>query len=128
MKTVYQGLAMRNSLTSLKIRLSSSRIPRPTILVPPIPTLRTFHLINIDPLCYPDDFSSLLEYGRNIDDLGLSWSPRMRNEREPTINLHTYFGRLAAAKHKVKLKRFALANLYAQMDPDLDKSVDNTLV
>jgi hypothetical protein len=50
----------------------------------------------------------------------------MRTEREPSISLHAYFGRLASSKHTLKLKHIALVNLYTQKDPDLDRAVVST--
>lgn len=53
LKTVYQGLATHNTLTRLTIKFPNSRVPRPSVMIPPIPSLRVFKATDIDPLCYP---------------------------------------------------------------------------
>ena len=114
MKTVYQGIASRSSLATLKIHFPSSRIPRPSIVIPGIPSLKYLHLANLDPLCYNDDVSVLIAEAENLETLKLHWSPRMRQEREPSINMSTYFGRIAASPRKLNLENFSMANLFLQ--------------
>ncbi|KAI7303475.1 hypothetical protein KC315_g15653 [Hortaea werneckii] len=110
LKTLYQGLAARDTLASLTIRFSSSRVPRPSVLVPPMANLRALKIEEYDPLCYPDDLSLLILQSRRLEDLRLHFSPRMRREAEPSLSLGTFFGRCAKAGYRPKLKHFALQN------------------
>lgn len=89
------------------------------IMVPPITNLRKLRITNIDPLCYPDDFSLLLLQAKKLEDLRLHWSPRMREEAEPSINLRTYFGKCLEAKYKIPLKNLAFQNFYGVNNGDL---------
>jgi hypothetical protein len=116
MKTIYQGLATRNSLTSLKIRFPISRLPRPTTAIPPIPRLRKLHLENLDPLCYNDDVSLLIGEATSLESLKMHWSPRIRRERELSVSMSAYFGRLLSLKRPLRLKEIAFANLFSRND------------
>ncbi|KAF2103089.1 hypothetical protein NA57DRAFT_33159 [Rhizodiscina lignyota] len=113
MPTIYQGLAGRSTLRSLTIKSPTQRLIRPTCLVPPIPSLKSLKVTDIDPLCYPDDFSLLLLQSKNLEELNLHWSPRMREQGEPSINLHSIFGKCIAAGYRMPLKRVGIQNLYA---------------
>ena len=93
LKTLYQGLALHNTLTSLTIKFPTSRAPRPSVIIPPMANLRAFRAMDIDPLCYPDDISVLLLNSKKLEDLRLHFSPRMRREAESSLSLDTYFGR-----------------------------------
>jgi hypothetical protein len=126
MKTVYQGLASRATLTSLTLRFPASRIPRPTATIPGILSLKYLHLIGLDPLCYNDDPSLLLLEAKNLETLKLEWSPRMRREREPSIQLSLIFGRSYGANHHIPLKHFGMKNLFARKEALVD-SVLNSL-
>lgn len=42
----------------------------------------------------------------------------MREAREPSINLHSYFGKTIAAQYKMRLKSLAVQNLYAYNEAD----------
>lgn len=112
LKTLYQGLASRDTLTNLTIKFPSSRLPRPSVCIPPMPNLRSFRGIDIDPLCYPDDISVLLLGSKNLKDLRLHFSPRMRRSAEPTLNMETYFGRCIKAGYALKLEHFAMQNWF----------------
>ncbi|KAM0721470.1 hypothetical protein Q7P37_002394 [Cladosporium fusiforme] len=112
LKTLYQGLSARDTLTSLTIKFPSSRLPRPSVCIPGMPNLVAFSAIDIDPLCYPDDISVLLLGSKNLRDLRLHFSPRMRRSAEPTLNLDTYFGRCSKAGYVPKLKHFAMQNWF----------------
>ncbi|KXL48296.1 MAG: hypothetical protein FE78DRAFT_142248 [Acidomyces sp. 'richmondensis'] len=112
LKTVYQGLAAHNTLTSLTIKFPSSRVPRPSVVVPPMPNLRAFKAIDIDPLCYSDDFSLMILQSKKLEDLRLHFSPRMRREAEPTLNLETYFGRCLKHNYLVPLKHMGIQNFF----------------
>jgi hypothetical protein len=112
MHTIYQGLSGRPTLKALTVRCPSQRVTRPVCLVPPIPSLEKLHLVDIDPLCYPDDFSLLLLGSKKLEELNLHFSPRMRREGEPSINLHALFGRCIKAGWKLRIKRLGLQNCY----------------
>lgn len=102
------------SLTTLTLRCPMRRIPRPTTVVPPLPSLKTLIVYDIDPLCYPDNISLLLLTAKKLENLKMHWNPRMREAGEESVNLLNYFGRCIAAKHAIPLKRMALYNLYAR--------------
>ncbi len=121
LQTVYHGLAQRPTLSSLTIKFPALRLPRPVILIPPIPKLKTLKITDIDPLCYPDDISLLLLGSKNLRDLRLHWSPRMRDGLEPSVTLHSYFGRCIAADYKLPVEYVAFHNLYAQQTEDFEK-------
>jgi hypothetical protein len=80
-------------------------------------------LANLDPLCYNDDVSVLIAEAENLKTLKLHWSPRMRQEREPSVNMSTYFGRIAASPRKLNLENFAIANLFSRNDAALAEAV-----
>lgn len=124
LKTVYQGLAARTSLVSLKLKCPSSRAPRSIITLPPIPNLRKLCITDIDPLCYPDDISLLLLHSKKLEDLRLQWSPRMREEAEPSINLRADFGKCFEAKYRLPLKHLGLQNFYGVNTGDLKHIAD----
>lgn len=128
LQTVYLGLAQRPTLTSLAINFPALRLPRPVILIPPIPKLRTLKITNIDPLCYPDDISLLLLGSKKLRDLRLHWSPRMRDSLEPSVMLNSYFGRCIAADYRLPVKDIAFHNLYAQQTEDFEKIFDPKVI
>ncbi|KAJ9221840.1 hypothetical protein DTO027B5_4593 [Paecilomyces variotii] len=128
LETVYQGLAQRPKLTSLTIRFPSSRHPRPTTVIPPMPHLRSLKVTDIDPLCYPDDLSTLLLRSRKLEELKMHWSPRMREAQEPSVMLHDYFRKCIAAKSPLKVKRLALQNLYALHTEEFRTAFDQNAV
>lgn len=112
LKTLYQGLATHTTLTSLTIKFPNSRVPRPSVIIPPIPSLRVFKATDIDPLCYPDDIGMLLLHSKRLEDVRIHFSPRMRREAEPTLNFETYFGRCTKANYLLKVKHFAIQNFF----------------
>lgn len=112
LKTLYQGLAGHESLTSLTLKFPSTREPRPSVMIPPMANLRKFKAIQIDPLCYPDDISMLLFGSKKLEDLRLNFSPRMRQDAECSLNLDTYFGRCLRGNYEIPLKHFAVQNFY----------------
>ncbi|KAF2733893.1 hypothetical protein EJ04DRAFT_535219 [Polyplosphaeria fusca] len=127
LQTVYQGIMGKPALTSLTLRCPTTRIPRPTTLIPPLPNLQTLVVYNMDPLCYPDDISLLLATSTRLENLMMHWSPRMRESGEESVNLMNYFGRAYAAQRSLPMKRFAIYNLYTRnqgegMDDTLDTS------
>ena len=124
--TVWQGLAQRVTLTHLTIRFPSLRHPRPITLVPPIPSLKSLKIYDIDPLCYADDVSLLFLEAKKLEDLKLIWSPRMRDAREPSVSLGTFFGKLIAAEHNLPVKRAVVKNLYILENQTCNKVIDNS--
>jgi hypothetical protein len=121
--SVYQGL-VEKQLTSLTIRCQANRVPRPTNTVPPMPNLVTLVIYDIDPLCYPDDFSLLLLSCKKLENLKIHWSPRMRENGEESVNLMSIFGRLVTAKQSLGVKRIALYNLFTRW---YDNGIDHVL-
>ena len=123
--TVWQGLAQKQTLTKLIIKFPCNRHPRPVALAPAIPNLQFLKLINLDPLCYMDDISVLLADSKNLRDLKLHWNPRIRENREPSVNGYVYFGKITSP---MRLRSFAVVNLYAnhaadcQRQPIFDKN------
>lgn len=113
LETVYLGLTQLPRLTSLTIRFPSSRHPRPTIVIPAMPHLRYLKFTDIDPLCYPDDISTLLWKCKKLQVLNMHWSPRMREEQEPSVMLHDYFRKCISTKQPLRVKKIGLQNLYA---------------
>ncbi|MCJ1377055.1 hypothetical protein MMC17_000145 [Xylographa soralifera] len=125
---VWQGLAERQTLSSLKVDFPNLRLPRLTTLVPPIQNLKSLHITNIDPLCYPDNISLLLLGSKKLEVLKLHWSPRMREAREPSVNLHSYFGKIVTAKYRMPLKHIAFHNLFAFNEDVFERIIDpNTI-
>lgn len=112
LKTLYSGLAVNETLTSLHLKFPAIREPRPSVIIPPMAGLRKFMASNIDPLCYPDDISMLLFGSKKLEDLRLHFSPRMRREAECSLNPHTYFGRCLRQGYAIPLKHLGMQNFY----------------
>ncbi|KAL9122887.1 MAG: hypothetical protein Q9187_000558 [Circinaria calcarea] len=125
--TVWMGLAQRPNLLDLTVKFPGTRFPRPTVIVPPLPKLVSLKLTDIDPLCYPDDISLLLCESKALSHLKMHWSPRMREAREPSVTLSSYFGRAIALNYKLPLKTLAFHNLYAQHDSVVHDLLDLTV-
>ncbi|KAF2462084.1 hypothetical protein BDY21DRAFT_383132 [Lineolata rhizophorae] len=124
MRAVYQGLASCSGLTSLIIKFPSTRVPRPVTVVPPMPNLKTFKAIELDPLCYPDDISVLLLNSKKLLDLTVHFSPRMREQGEPSINVHAIFGKCVLAGYALPVQRVAVANMYAKHQAELEHVIN----
>lgn len=118
-KSIYQGLAARPTLTSLTLRFPQVRSPRPIVVIPPMPNLRRLRVSDIDPLCYPDDISGLIYHAKQLEDLRIQWSPRMRQEAEPSISLRNIFGPCLEAKYRLRVKHIGLQNFYGPNTGDL---------
>lgn len=125
LKTLYQGLAARDTLTSLTIKFPSSRVPRPSVCIPPMPNLKAFAAIDIDPLCYPDDISMLIYGSQNLLDLRLHFAPRMRRTAEPSLNLDSYFGRAFKAGKMPKLRHLAMQNWFGPNTDQIGFALNN---
>lgn len=126
--TIWRGLADKPTLTTLTVRFPSQRHGRPVALVPPMPKLKSLRLYDIDPLCYADDVSLLLLEAKKLEDLILIWSPRMRDAREPSISLDSFFAKLIAAPHTLPVKRIAIKNLYTFNNIVCSKVFDCTIM
>lgn len=128
LKPLYQGLGVHTTLRSLTIKFPNSRVPRPSVMIPPMANLRAFKALDIDPLCYPDDFSVMLLHSKKLEDLRIHFSPRMRQEAESSLNLSTYFGRCIAANYKLPLKHLAMQNFYGANTQSVATILDHDTV
>ncbi|OAT13058.1 hypothetical protein BDBG_08330 [Blastomyces gilchristii SLH14081] len=128
LETVYQGLAQLPKLKSLTVRFPSSRHPRPTAILPAMPHLRSLKVTDIDPLCYPDDISTLLHQSKKLRELRLHWSPRMREAQEASVQLSDYFRKCIVAKSPLKLRKIAFHNLYALHREEIMSGVDYSML
>ncbi|KAM3422947.1 hypothetical protein BST61_g430 [Cercospora zeina] len=124
LKTLYQGLACHNTLTSLTLRFPSTRVRRPSVIIPPMANLRAFKALDIDPLCYPDDLSMLFLGSKKLEDVRMHFSPRMRAEAESTMTLGQFFGRCYKADYKLRVKHFAIQNWFGQNVLKFDQIFD----
>ena len=124
LKTLYQGLAGHETLTSLTLKFPNSRLPRPAVLIPPMANLRAFKATDVDPLCYPDDISLLLLLSKKLEDVRLHFSPRMRQEAECSLHLDTYFGRCFHAGYQLPLKHLAIQNFYGPNMQGMDTLIN----
>ncbi|KAH8705304.1 hypothetical protein BGW36DRAFT_353712 [Talaromyces proteolyticus] len=124
LETAYLGLSQLPKLTSLSIRFPTSRHPRPIYVIPAMPYLRTFKVTDIDPLCYPDDISTLLAKSRRLRNLTMHWSPRMRELQEPSVVAHDYFRESISSNSPMKLKKVAFYNFYARNTFDMSQAFD----
>jgi hypothetical protein len=124
---VYTGLAARSTLKSLTIRFPSTRHPRPIITVPPFPNLESLKVTHIDPICYPDDISNCLFHSPKLHTLKMHFSPRMRAQSEPSVNLHYFFRKAAAAPNfKLRIRTIAYQNLFSLPNNDeIDEAFDH---
>ncbi|KAG9204359.1 hypothetical protein G6514_001433 [Epicoccum nigrum] len=114
LSTVYQALGTKPLLTSFTLRCQANRIPRPTSTIPPLPALKTLVVYDIDPLCYPDDISLVLASAKQLENLKLHWSPRMRESGEESVNLMSMFARCVEAKVSLPIRRMSMWNLYTR--------------
>lgn len=89
-----------------------------------MPHLRSLKVTDIDPLCYPDDISTLLLHSKKLRELKMHWSPRMREAQEPSVTLHDYFRKCIAAKSPLRIRKIALQNFYALHTDDFETAMD----
>ncbi|KAI4182007.1 MAG: hypothetical protein L6R41_006265 [Letrouitia leprolyta] len=122
---VWEGLAT-SKITSLTVKFPTTRTPKPVTIVPPIPSLVSLKILNIDPLCYADDISRLLAESRKLEDLTIVWNPRMREASELSVNLSTIFGR--CREKPLKLKKASVKNLFTHDDGTCPSYYDTNLV
>ncbi|CRG84462.1 hypothetical protein PISL3812_01746 [Talaromyces islandicus] len=128
LETVYLGLSQLSKLTSLSIRFPTSRHPRPIYEIPAMPHLRSLRVTDIDPLCYPDDISTLLAKSRRLRELALHWSPRMREFQEPSVIVHDYFRQCTAENLPMKLRKVAFYNFYARRTIDMNAAIQEDMI
>nr|OQO32609.1 hypothetical protein B0A51_00173 [Rachicladosporium sp. CCFEE 5018] len=124
LKTLYQGLSTKSTLTRLTLRFPKSRLPRPSVIVPPIPSLKALRVMDIDPLCCPDDISLLLLGSKQLEDVRMHFSPRMRAGAEATLNFETYWGHCWSAGYTPKLKHLGMQNWYGVNNAGWNNLVD----
>ncbi|KAI5295573.1 hypothetical protein KEM52_000951 [Ascosphaera acerosa] len=124
--TVYRGLAQASKLKALTIRFPSSRHPRPTTSIPPMPQLESLKVTDIDPLCYPDDISALVAYSPKLNDLKLHWSPRIKRSQEPSVRLSEYFRKCVTRGKPLRLRSVSFQNFYAPYSDEIDNAFDMT--
>src|SRR6266487_536964 len=128
LETVYVGLSQLPKLTSLAIRFPSSRHPQPTTVIPGMPHLHALKITDIDPLCYPDDISILFLHSKRLRELKMHWSPRIREDREPSVKLHDYFRKCITAKSPLAIKKLSFQNLHALQTDDLEMAMDQSVL
>lgn len=123
--SVWESL-VHSRIQSLTIKFPTSRTPKPVTIVPPIPSLISLKILDIDPLCYADDVSRLLAESRKLEDLTIVWNPRMREASELSVNLGTMFGR--CRDQPLKLKKAVVKNLFTHDDGTCPSYYDTNLV
>ncbi|KAJ9604200.1 hypothetical protein H2200_011034 [Cladophialophora chaetospira] len=114
---VYAGLAKLSKLESLWVRFPSNRSPQPAYEIPALPSLKSLTFTHYDPLCYPDDISTLLLHASKLQHLIMHFSPRMREQGEPSVVLTHFFRKNISAKKKLRLKSMGVYNLLNSADP-----------
>lgn len=124
LKNVYQGLALRTTLTSLTLKFPTRQLARPAVLAPPIPSLHYLKVTDIDPLCYPDDMSTLILHARKLVDLRLHFSPRMRQQADPSMNLAMFFAGLQREKRLLSLRHVGVQNFFGRYATGMDDVAD----
>jgi hypothetical protein len=124
--TAYSGLARLQHLRSLHVKFPSSRAPQPTREVPAMPGLKRLVVTDYDPLCYPDDLSTVIFEAQGLEDLQLHFSPRMRDSGEPSVLASHIIRKNVLANRKMPVKRIGVYNLYAKTEPDLFARALNT--
>ncbi|KAK5045536.1 hypothetical protein LTR84_009154 [Exophiala bonariae] len=123
---VYSSLARLSNLQSLWLEFPRTRTPHPISDLPPLKNLRSFTMTNYDPLCHPDDISTLLLHGDKLSNVQMHFSPRMRDQGEPSVIFPHFFRRLVMAKKQLKIARLGVYNLLASMDAAVCMSVLDT--
>jgi hypothetical protein len=114
---VYAGLAKIRQLESLWLRFPESRSAQPACEIPAMPNLKSFTFTHYDPLCFPDDMSTLLLNATKLENLTMHFSPRMRDQGEPSTSLAFIFRKNIAARRQLRLKSIAMYNLLNSADP-----------
>ncbi|KIV87891.1 hypothetical protein PV11_03407 [Exophiala sideris] len=110
---MYAGLTKLSRLESLWLRCPERRSPQPSSEIPPLPRLKSFTMTHYDPMCYPDDVSTFFLHADSLETLNMHFSPRMRDECEPSVDLTRMLRKNIAAKKQLHLKSIGLYNLFA---------------
>ncbi|OAP62577.1 hypothetical protein AYL99_01804 [Fonsecaea erecta] len=113
---MYAGLAKLSRLEELWLRFPTNRSPQPSYDIPAMPNLKALTITHYDPLCFPDDISTLLLHATRLSSLVLHFSPRMREQGEPSVVLMHFFRKNIAAKRKLRLRKMGVYNLLANAD------------
>ncbi|KAK5392795.1 hypothetical protein LTR20_006846 [Exophiala xenobiotica] len=113
---VYAGLSKLTKLESLWIRFQTNRSPQPSGEIPALPNLKSFTFTHYDPMCYPDEVSTLLLHADKLESLIMHFSPRMREQGEPSVVLSRFFRKNIAAQKKLHLKKVGVYNLLANSE------------
>lgn len=122
---VYAGLAKLSKLESLWLRCPPYKTPQPSSEIPALPRLKSFTITHYDPLCYPDDLSTFFLHADSLENLNLHFSPRMRDQCEPSVDLTRLLRKNIAAKKPLRLKSMGLYNLFALAESaDCDDAMD----
>ncbi|KAL8832451.1 MAG: hypothetical protein Q9191_000271 [Dirinaria sp. TL-2023a] len=123
--TVWQGLG-QSTVTHLIMKFPSTREPKPIAIAPPIPNLSSLKIYDIDPLCYADDISLLLLESRKLRKLSFCWSPRMKEAREPSVTINSFFGRVLSSSRTLSLTDLTLKNLYTHNTGGCKEMLDSS--
>ncbi|KIW21592.1 hypothetical protein PV08_02172 [Exophiala spinifera] len=110
---VYAGLGKLSRLESLWIRFQTNRLPQPHTEIPALPNLRSFTFTHYDPMCYPDDVSTLFLNSEKLEVLNMHFSPRMREQGEASVVLARFFRKNMNHNKKIRLKHVGVYNLLA---------------
>lgn len=113
---VSSGLAKLCHLQDVWLRFPTNRSPQPSSEIPPLPHLTSLTVTHYDPLCFPDDLSTLFFHASKLESLKLHFSPRMREQGEQSVVLTHFFRKNIAAKKKLRLKSMGVYNLLARAD------------
>ncbi|KAL8783438.1 MAG: hypothetical protein Q9213_004638 [Squamulea squamosa] len=98
------------------------------MIVPPLPTLVALRVLNVDPLCYVDDISLLLAESEQLRELTIVWSPRMREMKEPSVNLNSMFSRCRSKGRLMALTKVAIKNLFTYVGDSCESYYDHSLI
>ncbi len=115
---MYAGLAKLARLESLWIRFPTNRLPQPTLELPSLPNLKSFTFTHYDPLCHPEDISTFFLHAGKLDTFNMHFSPRMREQGEPSVVLTRFFRKNIAAKKKLRIRKMGIYNLLANAESE----------
>jgi hypothetical protein len=116
-RNIYGGLSRLSRLESLWLRFPTIRAPQPTVEIPALPNLKSFTFTHFDPLCYPDDISTLIFQATKLEKLTMHFSPRMREQCEPSVVLTHFFRKNLAASRRIQVKSLSWYNLLLSSVP-----------
>ena len=125
MPTVQRGLADLKTLRSLHIRMPASRAAQPTGEIPAMRCLQRLVVTNLDPLCYPDDISTLIYEATELRDLQVHFCPRMREAGEPSVQLSHILRKNIMNERKLTLRRLGVYNFFGKPEAELTTKAAN---